>query len=126
MDNLYDDYYTQFQQKLNKVNDLAAQCMDTPASDPGQSVRLGELEKCILQANETLRQLELEARSSDPVKSENRTYEVKKCQSRLKSANDKIRMLREKQNRVSLLGDSPGFGERHQLLQRGNMYLKVS
>ncbi|BAM38611.1 vesicle transport protein [Theileria orientalis strain Shintoku] len=137
MGDLFNQYNSQIQGVLESIKNRLTLCRDNPNS-PDHVSHVNELDGFISSAEETLRQMELEARSYSDSSSYDRLEQVlsvKNIRAFLKDASDCSRSLHTDLERRELLGEVSQYGNTRQyktltknreMLDKGLMFIKTS
>ncbi|CDR97847.1 hypothetical protein, conserved [Babesia bigemina] len=137
MDDLFEEYHRHVKGILEKVSDQLRVCdQGAIGSSTTQRQNIEQLKKVISSADETVRQLELEARASDGDIATTRIEEIRRIKSVLKNASNRTKGLEIELERMQLLGSGrnkqPEGGhynqlkENDRLIQKGYEYLQTS
>ncbi|XP_954622.1 vesicle transport protein, putative [Theileria annulata] len=134
MGDLYNQYNSQIQVTLESIKDKVKLCKDNPNS-ANIGVYLKELDNLLSSSEQTLMQMELEARSYSDSSGFERLEQVKEIRNFLKEASDCSRSFHTELQRRELLGEVSSFGntrefktfsKNREMLSKGLMFIKTS
>ncbi|KAK1937231.1 hypothetical protein X943_000330 [Babesia divergens] len=138
MGDLFEEYHRHITRILDTVAEQLKTCeLGTLGTPTSQRLNLEQLNKTLASAEETVRQLELEARASDPLLSATRVDEIRRVRAVIKNASNRSKALQNELERNELFGAGGGnsfaagghYGqlqENDKLLQQGSEYLQTS